>query len=58
MSAMSELWLDIQLLLEQGLTVEEVAAKLNVSVKWVNSVALAQDAEHDDCFDPYNTVNS
>ena len=54
MSQMSELYCDIELMLEQGDSPLKIAQYLQVPIKWVYEVSESQDEE----LSPYETVNS
>jgi hypothetical protein len=54
MSKMSELALDIDLLLDEGRSALEIAAELNIPVTWVASV---QEEKLEDA-SPFATINS
>lgn len=57
MSKISELYLDIELMLEQDYHPATISAMLDVPVSWVYEVVSDyNDAE--ESFDPFNTVNS
>ena len=58
MSVMSELFLDIQLDLEQGLNPRDIARRLDIPITWVYDVAETLEDESDEEYDPFNTVNS
>ena len=50
MSRMSDLYLDIEYLLEQGLSCERVSARLNVPINWVYSVFANMRDWDQDCY--------
>ena len=57
MSKVNELYLDIELMLEQGTHPATISAVLDVPVSWVSEVL--DDAEKpDEDFSPFKTVNS
>jgi hypothetical protein len=57
MSKVNELYLDIELMLEQGTHPATISAVLDVPVSWVYEVL--DDAEKpDEDFSPFTTVNS
>ena len=57
MSKVNELYLDIELMLEQGTHPATISAVLDVPVSWVYEVL--EDAEKpDEDFSPFKTVNS
>jgi hypothetical protein len=57
MSKVNELYLDIELMLEQGTHPATISAVLDVPVSWVYEVL--DDAEKpDEDFSPFKTVNS
>ena len=57
MSKMSEISLEIQDLLVEGVHPTKVAKLLKVPLTWVYDTLEMMDSELDD-YDPYNTVNS
>ena len=58
MSKMSELALDIEMMLEKGDHPSTISAVLEVPVTWVYEVMEEiQDAQYDE-LNPFNTVNS
>ena len=54
MSRMSELYADIELMLDQGDSPLKIAQYLQVPIKWVYEVTESQDEE----LSPFKTVNS
>jgi hypothetical protein len=57
MSKVNELYLDIELMLEQGTHPATISAVLDVPVSWVYEVL--EDAEKpEEDFSPFKTVNS
>jgi len=54
MSRMSELYYDIELMLEQGDSPVKIAQYLQVPIKWVYEVSESSDEE----LSPFKTVNS
>jgi hypothetical protein len=57
MSKVNELYMDIELMLEQGTHPATISAVLDVPVSWVYEVL--EDAEKpDEDFSPFKTVNS
>ena len=57
MSKVNELYMDIELMLEQGTHPATISAVLDVPVSWVYEVL--DDAEKpDEDFSPFKTVNS
>jgi hypothetical protein len=57
MSKVNELYMDIELMLEQGTHPATISAVLDVPVSWVYEVL--EDAEKpDEDFNPFITVNS
>jgi hypothetical protein len=57
MSKMNELYLDIELMLEQGTHPSTISAVLDVPVSWVYEVIEDCEKTEDD-FNPFITVNS
>lgn len=57
MSKVNELYLDIELMLEQGSHPATISAVLDVPVSWVYEVIEDSDKTEDD-FNPFITVNS
>jgi hypothetical protein len=59
MSAMSELVIDIEEMLDEGYRPLTIAVMLSVPVTWVYDVAEIQQTEgNTEVYSPYNTVNS
>ena len=58
MSAMSRLYTDIQLLLEQGRSAESISQELNVPIDLVIGVEIDMMNYPQDSYDCYDTVNS
>lgn len=57
MSKVNELYLDIELMLEQGSHPATISAVLDVPVSWVYEVIEDSEKTEDD-FNPFATVNS
>lgn len=57
MSKVNELYLDIELMLEQGSHPATISAILDVPVSWVYEVIEDSEKSEDD-FNPFITVNS
>lgn len=55
---MSELFIDVQLDLEQGLDPLAIARRLDIPVTWVYDVAEILAEDFDEPYNPHNTVNS
>lgn len=57
MTKVNELYLDIELMLEQGSHPATISAVLDVPVSWVYEVIEDSDKTEED-FNPFSTVNS
>lgn len=57
MSKVNELYLDIELMLDQGSHPATISAVLDVPVSWVYEVIEDSDKTEED-FNPFSTVNS
>lgn len=57
MSKVNELYLDIELMLEQGSHPATISAVLDVPVSWVYEVIEDSEKTEED-FNPFSTVNS
>ncbi len=57
MSKVNELYLDIELMLEQGTHPATISAVLDVPVSWVYEV-LEESEKTEDDYNPFITVNS
>jgi hypothetical protein len=59
MSRMSELCIDIELMLEQGYNPVRIAEYLEVPITWVyESAELMDEESNTEVFSPFETVNS
>lgn len=58
MGAMSGIYTDIQVLLEEGKDFDTIAKKLEVPVRWVIDVHTEMLNQSQDSYDCYDTVNS
>ena len=57
MSKMSEISLEIQDMLEQGIYPPKIAKALKVPITWVYDTLEMMESDNEE-YDPYNTVNS
>ena len=58
MSKMSDLSIDIQVMLDEGHEPRAIARILEIPVEWVYEEVLQESNTHEELFSPYETCNS